>query len=132
MIQPNQPKERIAAAKQASEMEQADMKQQIELGEKKLANILGQKEVTQEVRDMLDAVSKGAMSADDAISRLGLSESTVSDLKDFADLFQNVVYNNVIVIQNRLNFKIKQIPLQRRAQEKYWKQKKLSRLKNWS
>lgn len=102
-------KERIAAAKQASEMEQADMKQQIELGEKKLANILGQKEVTQEVRDMLDAVSKGAMSADDAISRLGLSESTVSDLKDFADLFQNVVYKQrdsytkQIELQNKTN-----------------------------
>ena len=102
-------KERIAAAKQASEMEQADMKQQIELGEKKLANILGQKEVTQEVRDMLDAVSKGAMSADDAISRLGLSESTVSDLKDFADLFQNVVdkqrdsYTKQIELQNKTN-----------------------------
>lgn len=102
-------KERIAAAKQASEMEQADMKQQIELGEKKLANILGQKEVTQEVRDMLDAVSKGAMSADDAISRLRLSESTVSDLKDFADLFQNVVdkqrdsYTKQIELQNKTN-----------------------------
>lgn len=102
-------KERIAAAKQASEMEQADMKQQIELGEKKLANILGQKEVTQEVRDMLDAVSKGAMSADDAISQLGLSESTVSDLKDFADLFQNVVdkqrdsYTKQIELQNKTN-----------------------------
>lgn len=102
-------KERIAAAKQASEMEQADMKQQIELGEKKLANILGQREVTQEVRDMLDAVSKGAMSADDAISRLGLSESTVSDLKDFADLFQNVVdkqrdsYTKQIELQNKTN-----------------------------
>lgn len=102
-------KERIAAAKQASEMEQADMKQQIELGERKLANILGQKEVTQEVRDMLDAVSKGAMSADDAISRLGLSESTVSDLKDFADMFQNVVdkqresYTKQIELQNKTN-----------------------------
>lgn len=83
-------KERLNAAKKASEMEQADMKQQIELGEKKLANILGQKEVTQEVREMLDAVSKGAMSADDAISRLGLSESTVSDLKEFAEAFQDL------------------------------------------
>ena len=75
-------KERIAAAKQASEIEQADMKQQIELGEKKLANLLGQKEVTQEVRDMLDAVSSGSMKADDAISKLGLSESTISDLRE--------------------------------------------------
>ena len=102
-------KERIAAAKQASEIEQADMKQQIELGEKKLANLLGHKEVTQEVRDMLDAVSKGAMNADDAISRLRLSESTVSDLKDFADLFQNVVdkqrdsYTKQIELQNKTN-----------------------------
>lgn len=102
-------KERIAAAKQASEMEQAEMKLQIELGEKKLANLLGQKEVTQEVRDMLDAVSKGAMSADQVISQLGLSESTVSDLKDFADLFQNVVdnqresYTKQIELQNKTN-----------------------------
>lgn len=102
-------KERIAAAKQASEMEQADMKQQIELGEKKLANLLGQKEVTQEVRDMLDAVSNGSMKADDAISKLGLSESTMSDLREFSDLFQNVVdkqresYTKQIELQNKTN-----------------------------
>ena len=102
-------KERIAAAKQASEMEQADMKQQIELGEKKLANLLGHKEVTQEVRDMLDAVSKGAISADKAISKLSISESTITDLKDFADLFQNVVdkqrdsYTKQIELQNKTN-----------------------------
>ena len=102
-------KERIAAAKQASEIEQADMKQQIELGEKKLANLLGQKEVTQEVRDMLDAVSSGSMKADDAISKLGLSESTISDLREFSDLFQNVVdkqrdsYTKQIELQNKTN-----------------------------
>lgn len=102
-------KERLAATKKASEMEQADMKQQIELGEKKLANILGQKEVTQEVREMLDAVSKGAMSADDAISRLGLSESTVSDLKEFAEAFQDLSdkqqqsYTKQIELQNKTN-----------------------------
>lgn len=102
-------KERIAAAKQASEIEQADMKQQIELGEKKLANLLGQKEVTQEVRDMLDAVSSGSMKADDAISKLGLSESTISDLREFSDLFQNVVdkqrdsYTKQIELQNKIN-----------------------------
>ncbi|KKB55326.1 hypothetical protein [Parabacteroides gordonii] len=102
-------KERIAAAKQASEIEQADMKQQIELGEKKLANLLGQKEVTQEVRDMLEAVSSGSMKADDAISKLGLSESTISDLREFSDLFQNVVdkqrdsYTKQIELQNKTN-----------------------------
>lgn len=102
-------KERIAAAKQASEMEQADMKLQIELGEKKLANLLGQKEITQEVRDVLDAVSKGAMSADQVISQLGLSESTVTDLKEFAEVFQDLSdkeresYTKQIELQNKTN-----------------------------
>lgn len=107
-------KERLAAAKKASEMEQADVKRQIELGEKKLANILGQKEVTQDVRDMLDAVSKGAMTADDAISRLGLSESTVSDLKEFSEAFQELSdkqeqsFTKQTELQNKTNAIIKE------------------------
>ena len=77
--------ERLAAAKKAYEIEQSDMQKQIKLQEKRLANMLGEVEVTEKVRNVIDRLNKGTMTADEAISMLGLSSSTMADFQQFAD-----------------------------------------------
>lgn len=78
-------KERLAAAKQAYAIEQADMQKQINLQERRLANMLGEVKVTEKVRNVIDGLNKGTMKADEAISMLGLSSSTMKDFQQFAD-----------------------------------------------
>ena len=77
--------ERLDAAKQAYAIEQADMQKQIKLQERRLANMLGEVEVTEKVRNVIDGLNSGRMKADEAISMLGLSESTMADFQQFAD-----------------------------------------------
>lgn len=77
--------ERLAAAKKAYEIEQSDMQKQIKLQEKRLANMLGEVEVTEKVRNVIDRLNKGTMTSDEAISMLGLSSSTMADFQQFAD-----------------------------------------------
>ena len=78
-------KERLAAAQQAYAIEQADMQKQIKLQERRLANMLGEVEVTEKVRNVIDGLNSGRLKADEAISMLGLSESTMEDFQQFAD-----------------------------------------------
>lgn len=83
-------KERIEAAKEAIRLEAEDLDNQTKLEEARLANILGYTEVTDEVRKTMQEIKDGALSADEAISRLGLNDSTLSDLKEFRDVFNNI------------------------------------------
>lgn len=77
--------ERLKAAKEAYAIEQGDMQKQIQLQEKRIANMLGYVEVTKEVRDVIKGLNDGTLKADEAIGMIGLSESTLSDFQELAD-----------------------------------------------
>ena len=101
--------ERIEAAQKAYEMEQKDLAQQTEIAEKRLANTLGFMEMNDEVRNLMTQIKNGDVTADDVISKLGLSESNIDDLKEFSDQFielQELVegsYTRQTEQQNKLN-----------------------------
>lgn len=101
--------ERMKAAQKAYEMEQRDLEQQTEIAEKRLANTLGFMEMNDEVRNLMTQIRNGDVTADEVISKLGLSESNVDDLKDFSEQFiglQELVensYTRQTEQQNKLN-----------------------------
>lgn len=101
--------ERMKAAQKAYEMEQKDLAQQTEIAEKRLANTLGFVEMNDEVRNLMTQIKNGDVTADDVIDKLGLSSSTVEDLKEFSDQFvglQELVegsYTRQTEQQNKLN-----------------------------
>ena len=82
--------ERLKASEKAFNMEMQLGKESIEIGKKKLANMLGQITLTKEAEETINGMASGAMSADEAISKLGLSNSTIDDLKEFQQLFEQV------------------------------------------
>ena len=101
--------ERMKAAQKAYEMEQKDLAQQTEIAEKRLSNTLGFVEMNDEVRNLMTQIKNGDVTADDVIDKLGLSSSTVEDLKEFSDQFvglQELVegsYTRQTEQQNKLN-----------------------------
>lgn len=82
--------ERAAAAKKAYDMEKKDLELQTEIAEKRIANTLGFVEMNDEVREVIKQVSKGSMDMDELISKLGISESTIDDLKEFESQFAHL------------------------------------------
>lgn len=82
--------ERIAASQKAFDLEMSLGRDAIDIGKKKLAIMLGQKELSEEANKIIEDMAAGAITADEAISKLGLSNSTVDDLKEFAALFGEV------------------------------------------
>ena len=101
--------ERMKAAQKAYELEQKDLEQQTEIAEKRLANTLGFVEMNDEVRNLMTQIKNGDVTADDVISKLGLSESNINDLKEFSEQFvglQELVessYTRQTEQQNKLN-----------------------------
>lgn len=106
--------ERMKAAKKAYDIEQADLQKEVELRKRSVAALLGQKEVTEEVTKTMKDLADGAITADDAISKLGLSNSTIDDLKEFSEEFnklqeiQESSYTRQTEQQNKLNTIIKE------------------------
>ena len=102
-------KERTVAAEKAYKMENELQKASVDIGKKKLANLLGQVELTDEANDLINQMAKGAITADEAISKLGISESTIDDLKEFAQIFSDVAqkemeaYTRNKKTQNKIN-----------------------------
>lgn len=101
--------ERIKAAEKAAAMEKEDLKLQTELAETRLANTLGFTEMNEEVRKLLNQIKEGSVTADDVIGELGLSDSTIDDLKEFREQFnalqelQESSYTRQTEQQNTLN-----------------------------
>lgn len=83
-------KERIAASQKAFDLEISLGRESIEIGKKKLANMLGEIELSEQANQLIKDMAAGAVTADEAISKLGLSSSTIDDLKEFATLFGEV------------------------------------------
>lgn len=102
-------KERTNAAQKAYDMENKLQQESIDIGRKKLANLLGQVELTDEANKLLNDMAVGAITADEVISRLGISESTVKDLKEFSQVFSDVAqkemesYTRNKETQNKIN-----------------------------
>lgn len=82
--------ERIKAAEKAAEIEKKDLEIQTELAEARLANTLGFTKMTGEVRKLMGQIKAGDVTADEVIGKLGLSESTIEDLKNFRDQFNEL------------------------------------------
>ena len=82
--------ERIKAAERAAEIEKKDLDVQTQLAEARLANTLGFKEMNGEVRKLIEQIKAGDITADEVIGKLGLSESTIEDLKNFRDQFNEL------------------------------------------
>ena len=82
--------ERIAASQKAFDLEMQLGRESIEIGKKKLANMLGELELSEQANQLIKDMAAGAITADEAIGKLGLSSSTVEDLKEFASLFGEV------------------------------------------
>lgn len=101
--------ERMKAAQKAYELEQEDLKLQTEIAEKRLANTLGYKEMNEEVRKLMEQIKQGSITADELIGKLGLSESTIDDLKEFREQFNSLQelsessYTRQTEQQNKLN-----------------------------
>ena len=101
--------ERIKAAEKAAEIEKKDLEIQTELAEARLANTLGYTEMNREVRKLMEQIKAGDITADEVIGKLGLSESTIEDLKTFRDQFnelqelQESSYTRQTEQQNTLN-----------------------------
>ncbi len=82
--------ERIKAAEKAAEIEKKDLEIQTELAEARLANTLGYTEMNREVRKLMEQIKAGDITANEVIGKLGLSESTIEDLKTFRDQFNEL------------------------------------------
>ena len=121
--------ERTAAIKKAFDMEQADMEAQKKAAELRLANMLGYTKITSEATELINKIKEGAITADEVINSLGLSNSTIEDLRTFEEQFnrvQEIVQSSTtrqIEQQNKLNSLMKEaIELadkQRTAAERY-------------
>ena len=61
---------------------------QVQLQERRLANTLGYTKMNDEVRNLLDTIKSGDITADELIGKLGISESNIEDLKEFQDLIR--------------------------------------------
>lgn len=101
--------ERTAAAQKAYELEKKDLDLQVQLQERRLANMLGYTEMNDEVRKLLDSIKSGDITADELIGKLGISESNIEDLKEFRDQFkalqelQESSFTRQTEQQNKLN-----------------------------
>ena len=82
--------ERIKAAEKAAEIEKKDLAVQTKLAEARLANTLGFTEMNNEVRKLMEQIKAGDITADEVIGKLGLSDSTIEDLKVFRDQFNEL------------------------------------------
>jgi hypothetical protein len=82
--------ERIKAAEKAAEIEKKDLNVQTQLAEARLANTLGFTKMTGEVRRLMEQIKAGDVTADEVIGKLGLSDSTIEDLRNFRDQFNEL------------------------------------------
>ena len=102
-------KERQEAAKKAFELEKNLMSEEIKLQERRIANQLGFVELTDDVKKTMTDIATGAMTADEAISKLGISSSTIEDLKTFSEDVKELYdkeqssTTRQIELQNKLN-----------------------------
>ena len=74
--------ERIKAAEKAAAMEKEDLKIQTDLAKARIANMLGYTKVTKEALKTIEDMQKGAITADEAIGKIGIS---IDDLRKLSE-----------------------------------------------
>lgn len=62
-----------------------DLKIQTDLAKARIANMLGYTKVTKEALKTIEDMQKGAITADEAIGKIGISESTIDDLRKLSE-----------------------------------------------
>lgn len=77
--------ERTKAAEKAYELEKKNLKIQTDLAKARIANMLGYTDVTEEALKTIEDLQSGAITADEAIGKIGLSESTIEDLRKLSE-----------------------------------------------
>ncbi len=82
--------ERIQALQRAAKLEEDLTRKELQLGKEKIAQLLGEKEVTKEVEQTIEQFRQGKIRASEAISMLGIDESNLEDLKEFRDVFTEI------------------------------------------
>lgn len=101
--------ERIKAAENAYELEKKDLKIQTDLAKARIANMLGYTDVTEEALKTIEDLQNGAITADEAIGKIGLSESTIEDLRNLSEEVNHLseleedIYGRQTEQQNTLN-----------------------------
>lgn len=66
-------------------MEKEDLKIQTDLAKARIANMLGYTKVIKEALKTIEDMQKGAITADEAIGKIGISESTIDDLRKLSE-----------------------------------------------
>lgn len=104
-------RERINAAKEAIGIEQQLLNERLKNQKALIANQLGQTEFTRETEEQLRRIASGAVTADEVISGLGLSNSTIDDLKEFESIATDFFNTQAesLELQTTLNNKLNTI-----------------------
>lgn len=107
-------KERAAAARNAIGIERDLLNRQLENQKIRIAAQLGQSKFTKETEEQLKRIASGAASADEVISNLGLSTSTVADLEEFEGVVTEFfrTQQESVELQTTLNNKLNTIEQQ--------------------
>lgn len=107
-------KERAAAARNAIGIERDLLNRQLENLKIRIAAQLGQSKLTKETEEQLKRIASGAASADEVISNLGLSTSTVADLEEFEGVVTEFfrTQQESVELQTTLNNKLNTIEQQ--------------------
>lgn len=107
-------KERAAAARNAIGIERDLLNRQLENLKIRIAAQLGQSKFTKETEEQLKRIASGAASADEVISNLGLSTSTVADLEEFEGVVTEFfrTQQESVELQTTLNNKLNTIEQQ--------------------
>lgn len=112
--------QRVKAAREAIAIEQTLLNKQIENQKGRIAAALGQTEFTKETEKQLARIASGAATADEVISGLGLSTSTVADLEEFESLVTEFfrTQQGSLELQTTLNNKLNTIQKEGAARRK--------------
>jgi len=107
-------KERAAAARNAIGIERDLLNRQLENQKIRIAAQLRQSKFTKETEEQLKRIASGAASADEVISNLGLSTSTVADLEEFEGVVTEFfrTQQESVELQTTLNNKLNTIEQQ--------------------
>jgi hypothetical protein len=83
--------DRIQAAKESQKIQEQILNKSVELGKRRLANLVGEaKGYTNRVDGVVKSFEQGTISVQDALNSLGIDRSKVQDLEQFRDVFTQI------------------------------------------
>lgn len=113
-------KERASAAREAIAIEQELLDKRLENQKTLIANQLGQVKFTKQTEEQLKRIATGAATAEEVIGSLGLSESTIDDLREFEGVAVEFyrTQQESLELQTTLNNKLNTITAEGAARRK--------------